>query len=129
MGKLSMPMLSNLLLFLRSLAACGRDSRWNRHIASDIYLIEIQILCFIKQHPLFSLLVKNGARQLNIRDARQHPSHLCSRCHNEDEANIEPQNVEKANSVVGAGPTGLKPGSVYYPRLSHVVSAKNISEY
>ena len=126
MGKISTPLSSNLLLFICSFTACGRDSCWDRHLAVNIDLIEIRILCFIKNPLLFSFLVKNGARHLNIRDALQPPCYLWSCFHNEDKENIEPQNVEKANSVVGAGPTVLKPRSAY-PHLSHVASARNIS--
>ena len=109
MGKLSTSLSSDMLFFLRSFTACGRYSRWTRHIASDIHLIEIRILCFIKQPHIFSFLVKNRSRHLSIRDARQPPSYLWSRCYNEDEENIEPTNMEKANSVLGDRPTGLKP--------------------
>ena len=79
MGKLSTSLSSDMLFFLRSFTACGRYSRWTRHIASDIHLIEIRILCFIKQPHIFSFLVKNRSRHLSIRDARQPPSYLWSR--------------------------------------------------
>ena len=117
MGKFSTLMLSNMLLFISSFNTCGSYYPWTYHLASDIYLIEIWILCFIKQPPIFSFLVIYGASHLNICDARQPPSYLCSCCHNEDEADIEPQNVEKSNSVVGYVPTGLNPISAY----SHMI--------
>ena len=74
---------------------------------------------------MLSFLVKNRASHLNICDARQPPRYLWSRFHNKDEANIEPKNKEKANSVIGAGPTGLNPISAY-SHLNHVASESNI---
>ena len=126
MGKFSTLMLSNIFLFLNSFTVCSRYSLRTHNIAADIYLTEIKILCLIKQPPLFCLLFLNGARHLNIRDARKPPSYLWSCCHNKDKANIEPQNLEKANSVIGSGSTGLKPRSAC-PHLSHVASESNIS--
>ena len=93
MGKFPTLMLSNMLLFISSFNTCGGYYPWTYHLASDIYLIEIWILCFIKQPPIFSFLFKNGPRQLNIYDARQPPSYLWGICHNKDKANIEPKNV------------------------------------
>ena len=119
MGKLSTSLSSDMLFFLRSFTACGRYSHWTRHLAADIHLIEIQILCFIKQPPIFYFLVKNRAMCLNICDSRQPQSYLWSCCHNEDEENIEPKNMEEANSFLGDIPTGLKPISEY-PHLIHV---------
>ena len=126
MGKLSTPLLSNMLFFFRSFTACGRDSCCNHHLVADIYRIEIRIMCFIKQRTSLLISVKNGDRDLNIRDTSQPPSYLWSCCHNENEENIQPIKVDKTNSVVGVGSTGLKPISEY-PRLSHVLLAGNIS--
>ena len=114
--------------FLRCFTVCRRDSCWTSHIAADIYLIEIRIPCFIKQIPLVYFLVKNEARNLNIHVIRQPPIHLWSRCQNKDEENTEPKNVEKANPLVGVGPTSLKPISAY-THLSHVSSNRNIYAY
>ena len=128
MGKLSTPLSSNMLLFLRSFTACGRDSRCTRHLSAYIYLIKILVLCFVNQPPLFSFLVKNRARHLNICYARQTPIYLWSRCHNEDEAYIEPKNMDKANNFLGAGHTGLKPRSEY-THLNRAAQEINISTY
>ena len=60
---------------------------------------------------------------MNISYARQPPIYRWIFCHNKDEVDIEPKNVENNNSVIGAGPTGLNPRSAY-SHLSHVTLAK-----
>ena len=106
--------------------SCGRYYHCTCNIAADTYRIEIQVLLSINHPSLFSFLVINGFNHLNIRDTHQPPSYLWSFFHNEDEANIEPQNVVKSNSVVGAWPIGLNQISAY-PNMSHAESASNIS--
>ena len=128
MGKFSTPLLSNMLLFLRSFTACGRNYLWTLHLAAYIYLIKFLILCFINQPRIFSFLVKNRARHLNICDPRKNPRYLWSIFHNKDKAKIEPKNMEKSNSVLGAGLTGLNSRKTY-PHLNHVASESKISTY
>ena len=81
-----------------------------------------------KSAPSLLFLGLKWARNLNICDTRQPPIYLWNSFHNNNEANVEPKNVDKANSTVGAGTTGLKPTSAY-PHLSHVASKRNISAY
>ena len=44
MDKFSTLLSSNILLFLCSFTACGRDSHWTRHLTADIQLIKNRIL-------------------------------------------------------------------------------------
>ena len=112
--------------FVLSLRA-GKDSRWTRHLAAEYLISEFEIYRVLhKAAPLsFSSRIKMGLGRLNIRDARRHLRTTFGVVAVSREANFEPENVEKANSVVGAEPTGLRPRSAYvHPSL--VVSARNI---